>query len=547
MPFRGAMGIPGREGAGLGKQSDTRQLVLVVEDDPDAQRVAESMLNMLGYTTRLAPNGREALRLLAKLTPAAILLDLHMPELDGLAFLDTATREVEGFDQIRVIATSGVYRNQTSISRPLRRRGVENFVGKPFSLQRLKQAMDGAFGETRAIEAEADDEVLDIEVGDEPDAVPDNPASDSVRRPPLVRPPSSGPTEDVSTPRRPNRRGALTGEHARVVLPRASGAFSRPGQARPSGAFSRPGSARPSGELSRPGGPRPSGSFSRPGAPKPSMITRPGGLVRPITERKSGAYQRPSAPPVAKPIAPPPTKPIAPPPTKPIAPPPAKPPRPERPPLRRPPPEPGPAKLSRPGAAVPSLPPFEDDGQAARRRPTSPKPLRPDPTQSQTRTATGSTPLRPEAPSLDEAPRVKVAANGELSTTSGAGGPDTPEVGSEHGEEERFACYYGAAIFFRRSVESAAITEVSAAGVRLLANKSRLKLDDVVELRAHVDMPDGSDGLLDLRIDSRVVWLSAEGGRTHIGLELQAVEPMEGFARLLASLHKMKERKRTRR
>ena len=145
------------------------------------------------------------------------------------------------------------------------------------------------------------------------------------------------------------------------------------------------------------------------------------------------------------------------------------------------------------------------------------------------------------------APRVTVGANGELSTTSGAGGPQGPEVGSEHGEEERFACYYGAAMFFRRAVESAALTEISAAGARLLSTKTRLKPGDVVELRAHVDMPSKADGLLDLRIDGTILWISSEGSKTHLGLQIREVDPMHGFARLLASLQRMKARKTGRR
>ena len=152
----------------------------------------------------------------------------------------------------------------------------------------------------------------------------------------------------------------------------------------------------------------------------------------------------------------------------------------------------------------------------------------------------------PTPPSLARAPSVRASSGGELSTTSGAGGADAPEVGSEHGEEERFACYYGAAMFFRRAVESAAITEVSAAGMRLLANKSRLEVGEEVELRAHVDMPSKADGLLDLRINGTILWISAEAGKTHLGVTLQSVEPIAGFARLLASLHHLKERKKGR-
>lgn len=67
---------------------------------------------------------------------------------------------------------------------------------------------------------------------------------------------------------------------------------------------------------------------------------------------------------------------------------------------------------------------------------------------------------------------------------------------------------------------------------------------DAVEVRAHVDMPSKRDGLLDLRIEAKVVWLRAEGKKTHVGLQLAAVDPMQGFARLLASLQKQNARTR---
>ncbi len=130
---RAAIGETGTGGRVLPDEGSPGGLVLVVEDDADAQQVAESMLAMLGYRTRLASNGRRALQLLGEFRPDIILLDLHMPELDGLAFLDTARRELPHFDSLRIIATSGVYQNQTSISRPLERRGVRHFVGKPFT------------------------------------------------------------------------------------------------------------------------------------------------------------------------------------------------------------------------------------------------------------------------------------------------------------------------------------------------------------------------------------------------------------------------------
>ncbi|GEJ57877.1 response regulator [Anaeromyxobacter diazotrophicus] len=64
-----------------------KPLVLVVEDDPEIAAIETESLEAEGYTVLTARHGRHALDLLAAAEPAVIVLDLMMPEMDGLAFL----------------------------------------------------------------------------------------------------------------------------------------------------------------------------------------------------------------------------------------------------------------------------------------------------------------------------------------------------------------------------------------------------------------------------------------------------------------------------
>jgi len=70
-----------------GEQSGTRR-VLVVEDDASVRELLQRNLEKEGWSVALAENGRVALDRIAEATPALILLDLMMPEMDGFEFME---------------------------------------------------------------------------------------------------------------------------------------------------------------------------------------------------------------------------------------------------------------------------------------------------------------------------------------------------------------------------------------------------------------------------------------------------------------------------
>ncbi|MCC2548411.1 response regulator transcription factor [Hymenobacter sp. BT175] len=63
----------------------TAYKILVVDDDPDIVELLEYNLRREGYTVSSAPNGRRALEMAAEVKPDIILLDVMMPQLDGIA------------------------------------------------------------------------------------------------------------------------------------------------------------------------------------------------------------------------------------------------------------------------------------------------------------------------------------------------------------------------------------------------------------------------------------------------------------------------------
>jgi PAS domain S-box-containing protein len=85
-------------------RSDTARRVLIVEDDDSARALIRRALEAEGWEVDEAENGRIALERLGQSSPALVLLDLMMPEMDGFEFLE-ALRDGEG-PQVPVVVVT---------------------------------------------------------------------------------------------------------------------------------------------------------------------------------------------------------------------------------------------------------------------------------------------------------------------------------------------------------------------------------------------------------------------------------------------------------
>jgi two-component system OmpR family response regulator len=66
--------------------------ILVVDDDPGALRLMDAMLSQLGFAAITRSNGAAGLEAAEQLKPTAVVLDLMMPGMDGVEFLDRFRR-----------------------------------------------------------------------------------------------------------------------------------------------------------------------------------------------------------------------------------------------------------------------------------------------------------------------------------------------------------------------------------------------------------------------------------------------------------------------
>lgn len=69
-------------------QSNSKNSILIVEDEPELAEVYQTLLAQAGYDVTVTHNGKGALEAVAKQEPNLILLDLRMPIMNGVEFLE---------------------------------------------------------------------------------------------------------------------------------------------------------------------------------------------------------------------------------------------------------------------------------------------------------------------------------------------------------------------------------------------------------------------------------------------------------------------------
>jgi len=115
--------------------------VLLAEDNPINREVAFQMLLALECEVRTAENGRDAVQIWEQSTPDLVLMDIQMPEMDGMA----ATREIrrqEALSGRRSVPIVAVTAHAMQREREeCMRAGMNGFLSKPFSKAQLAQLL----------------------------------------------------------------------------------------------------------------------------------------------------------------------------------------------------------------------------------------------------------------------------------------------------------------------------------------------------------------------------------------------------------------------
>jgi two-component system KDP operon response regulator KdpE len=105
--------------------------ILVVDDDRQLLRALRINLTTRGYQVQLAPDGATALAMAGRQPPDLVIVDLGLPDLDGVAVVEG----IRGWSTVPVIVLSARHHEQAKV-RALDA-GADDYVTKPFGMDEL--------------------------------------------------------------------------------------------------------------------------------------------------------------------------------------------------------------------------------------------------------------------------------------------------------------------------------------------------------------------------------------------------------------------------
>ncbi len=128
--------------------SDPGPLVLVVEDEPQVRRFLRAALSSRGYRLLEAATAREAEQLATGHLPDLLLLDLGLPDRDGLEL----TRSLRGWTRAPIIVLSARGREEDKVQ--ALDAGADDYLTKPFGVNELLARIRVALRHARQLPAE---------------------------------------------------------------------------------------------------------------------------------------------------------------------------------------------------------------------------------------------------------------------------------------------------------------------------------------------------------------------------------------------------------
>ena len=121
------------------KNAPTEAEILVVEDDPNLRKLTASTVQGMGFSVRTASSAEEADNWMGSMTFDLVLLDIELPRMNGVEFLDWAlTKQPD----LSVIMLTGL--NDPELALRCLDHGARTYLVKPFDLDFLERCVRDA-------------------------------------------------------------------------------------------------------------------------------------------------------------------------------------------------------------------------------------------------------------------------------------------------------------------------------------------------------------------------------------------------------------------
>ncbi|MCB0194192.1 MAG: response regulator transcription factor [Anaerolineae bacterium] len=139
---------------------EEKKSILIVEDDQTLQQTLAYNLNQEGYTVSVATDGQTGLDMARSLTPDLVVLDIMLPELDGLSMCRILRRELDSSIILLTARSSEVDKIIGLDS------GADDYITKPFGfgefLARIRAALRRKPNNAAPKQLESGDLVVDL-------------------------------------------------------------------------------------------------------------------------------------------------------------------------------------------------------------------------------------------------------------------------------------------------------------------------------------------------------------------------------------------------
>ena len=121
------------------RNAPTKAEVLVVEDNPNLRKLTTSAVQGMGFSVRAASSAEEADHWMSSMTFDLVLLDVELPRMNGVEFLDWALAKQP---DLAVIMLTGL--NDPALALRCLDHGARTYLVKPFDLDFLERCVRDA-------------------------------------------------------------------------------------------------------------------------------------------------------------------------------------------------------------------------------------------------------------------------------------------------------------------------------------------------------------------------------------------------------------------